>query len=74
MAHKYHAVPTAVDGYRFASQREARYYQNLKLLEKAGATFEICPEALESGLINAFPNEIYMPLRRKSCAIFFLLL
>ena len=37
MAHKYHAVPTAVDGYRFASQREARYYQNLKLLEKAGA-------------------------------------
>lgn len=41
MAHKYHSVPTVVDRYRFASKREARYYQNLKLLEKAGAIQDI---------------------------------
>ena len=35
-AHKYHAKPTVVDGIRFASQKEARRYQELKLLEKAG--------------------------------------
>ena len=36
MAHKYHAKPTVVDGIRFASQKEARRYQELRLLEKAG--------------------------------------
>jgi hypothetical protein len=35
-AHKYHAKPQVVDGIRFASQKEARRYQELKLLEKAG--------------------------------------
>ena len=34
--HKYRAKPTEVDGIRFASQKEARRYQELKLLEKAG--------------------------------------
>lgn len=33
---KYRAVPTVVDGIRFASQKEARRYQELKLLERAG--------------------------------------
>ena len=34
--HKYGAVPTEVDGIRFASKAEARRYGELKLLEKAG--------------------------------------
>lgn len=33
---KYHAKPTIVDGIRFASKAEARRYQELKMLEKAG--------------------------------------
>ena len=34
--HKYNAKPTVVDGIRFHSRKEARRYQELKLLEKAG--------------------------------------
>jgi hypothetical protein len=34
--HKYSAVRTEVDGYKFASKAEAKRYQELKLLEKAG--------------------------------------
>lgn len=34
-AHKYHAVPTVVDGIRFASQKEARRYWELKVLVKS---------------------------------------
>lgn len=34
--HKYGAKPTEIDGIRFASQKEARRYLELKLLEKAG--------------------------------------
>lgn len=33
---KYHAKPTVIDGIRFASKAEARRYQELKMLEKAG--------------------------------------
>lgn len=33
---KYHAVPTVIDNIRFASKAEARRYQQLRLLEKAG--------------------------------------
>jgi hypothetical protein len=33
---KYGAKPTTVDGVRFASQKEARRYVELKMLEKAG--------------------------------------
>lgn len=34
---KYHAIPTEVDGIRFASKKEAKRYGELKLLERAGA-------------------------------------
>ena len=34
--HKYNAKPTVVDGIRFDSRREAEYYANLKLRQKAG--------------------------------------
>ena len=36
MASKYRAVPVTVDGIRFASKAEARRYQELKALERAG--------------------------------------
>lgn len=39
--HKYRAKPTEVDGIRFASQKEARRYQELKLLEQAGKIEEL---------------------------------
>jgi hypothetical protein len=47
---KYHAKPQVVDGIRFASQKEARRYVELKLLDKAGVIdglilqprFELC--------------------------------
>lgn len=34
--HKYHAIPTVVNGIRFASKREAARYWELVLLLKAG--------------------------------------
>ena len=34
--HKYNATPTRVDGIRFDSQKEARYYSELKLRQQAG--------------------------------------
>jgi hypothetical protein len=33
---KYRAVPTIVDGIRFASKKEAAHYGTLKILERAG--------------------------------------
>lgn len=33
---KYRAVRTEVDGIKFASKKEARYYQQLMLLQRAG--------------------------------------
>lgn len=34
--HKFNARPTTVDNIKFPSQKEARYYDTLKLLVKAG--------------------------------------
>lgn len=34
--HKYNAQPVDIDGYRFPSKKEGRYYQELKLRVKAG--------------------------------------
>ena len=34
--HKFHAVRTELDGIKFASKKEARYYSELKLRQKAG--------------------------------------
>lgn len=39
--HKYHAVPTIVDGIRFASKAEARRYADLKMMEKAGLIVDL---------------------------------
>ena len=38
---KYRNTPTAVDGIRFASKREAKRYSELKLLERAGEISEL---------------------------------
>jgi hypothetical protein len=37
--HKYRAVPTTIDGIRFASKKEAARYGQLKMLEKAGEIY-----------------------------------
>ena len=34
--HKFNAKTTTIDGIRFASQKEARYYHELKLRQRAG--------------------------------------
>jgi len=34
--HKFHAKPTEVDGIRFASKKEARYYEQLLIARKSG--------------------------------------
>lgn len=36
MVHKYRAKPCVIDGTKYASQKEARYCEGLKLLERAG--------------------------------------
>lgn len=36
LRHKYNATPTEVDGIRFDSKKEARYYGDLKLRQAAG--------------------------------------
>jgi hypothetical protein len=36
LGHKYHACRTIVDGIHFASKREAKYYQELLVAQKAG--------------------------------------
>ena len=43
---KYRAIPTVVDGIRFASKAEARHYGELKILEAAGdiKDLELQPE------------------------------
>lgn len=38
---KYHAVPTVIDGIRFASKAEARRYQELLVLQRAGEIREL---------------------------------
>jgi hypothetical protein len=39
---KYKAVPTVIDGIRFASKKEAKRYGELKMLEKAGHIQGLC--------------------------------
>lgn len=55
--HKYHAVPSVVDNIRFDSKAEARRFEELKLLQKAGAIkrFQLQPSFI---LLDAYtkPN------------------
>ena len=36
LKHKFRAIPTELDGIKFASKKEARRYRELRLLEKSG--------------------------------------
>lgn len=38
---KYNAQPVVIDGIRFASKLEGRFYSNLKLLERAGEVVNV---------------------------------
>lgn len=59
MAHKYGAKPTVVDGIRFASQKEARRYQELKLLERAGEVRDIeLQPVYELDVIGGFVKDV----------------
>lgn len=59
---KYHNVKTIIDGIKFDSKAEARRYQELKLLEKAGQIrnlvlqpkFELVPKLITG---DCHPNE-----------------
>ena len=37
--HKFNAIPTEVDGIKFASKKEAKYYSDLRLRQAAGEVF-----------------------------------
>lgn len=41
MSNKYGAIPTMVDNIQFDSRMEAKYYQQLKLMERAGLITEL---------------------------------
>lgn len=55
---KYNAVPTEVDGIRFDSKKEAKRYQDLKLLQRAGEISNlVCDKAILTWklAVNGFP-------------------
>lgn len=66
---KYHNRKVIVDGIAFDSKKEARRYQELKMLQDAGeisrlerqVKFELIPEQ------RAWTNEIYENGRKKGC-------
>jgi hypothetical protein len=51
--HKFNAVRTEVDNQKFSSKKEGKYYQQLKLRQKAGEVIFFlrqCPFHLKSGI------------------------
>ena len=40
LRHKYNAVPTTVEGIKFASKREAAYYAELRALQASGTVIQ----------------------------------
>lgn len=72
--HKYGAVRTEVDGIAFASKAEARRYQELKLLQKAGEIegLELQPKfplIVEGKRVGAYIADFRYWLPSKSRAI-----
>jgi len=55
-AHKYHAKAVVVDGFRFASKREAARWRELKALEHAG-------------MIRSLDRQVRMPLHAAGGAL-----
>lgn len=56
--HKYSAVATTVDGIRFHSKAEAKYYAGLKLREKAGEIHDLVLQPAYDLDIPSFPNGV----------------
>jgi hypothetical protein len=57
--HKYGAVKTEVDGIVFASKKEAKRYQELKLLEKAGEIHSLKTQpAFDLNVVGGFVKDI----------------
>jgi hypothetical protein len=57
---KYRAVPTVVDGIRFASKKEAKRYSELKLMEKAGQIGPIERQPRYPIIVNRIPICTYV--------------
>lgn len=53
--HKYGAKPTVVDGVRFPSQKEARRWGELKLLERAGEIRDLRRQVRFALDVNGIP-------------------
>ena len=52
---KYNAKPAVVDGIRFASDKEARRYSELKLLVRAGEISQLVPHPVFEFIIEGKP-------------------
>lgn len=61
MPHKYHAKPTVVDDIRFASQKEANRYRELRLLERGGAIVELTLQPKYDLIVNGQKVGRYTP-------------
>jgi len=59
---KYHAKKTEVDGILFASQKEARRYQELRLMEKAGEIRGLCLQV-------EYPLDVFSALKHQEVRI-----
>lgn len=73
--HKYHAEPTEVDGHLFPSKREAERYQQLRLLEQAGAIEDLrlqfrFPLAVRDTVIGHFVADFtYTDVGTRGCVV-----
>ena len=69
---KYGNIATVVDGIRFASKREARRWQDLRLLEKAGEIRNLMRQVRYPLTVNGIrittyiADYVYVPLNRIS--------
>lgn len=61
---KFKAKPVEIDGIRFASKLEGRYYANLKLLERAG---EVCSVALQPPYVITVNGKLCATYRADFC-------
>jgi len=57
---KYRAVPTTLDGVRFASKREAARYADLRLLQKAGQLTDLRCQVAFDLRVNNIAVAIYV--------------
>ncbi|PHR61795.1 MAG: hypothetical protein COA43_01095 [Robiginitomaculum sp.] len=56
---KYNAIPTTIDGIRFASKREAKHYSELRLREKAGELIDLNTQPKYQFVVNGVKINSY---------------